>query len=186
VPALLRYNYPPHLLTDICSLSRHLLTYTHCLMTSQTSRFDKHGSYSSKSTTSDPGPGAYSPPHHKGDTKSYTASGAPPPSLQKGRCDFGPAGEGVAAMYEVKSSFDSPVSKRGPTSCFGSSKRFEGAGAYSNPTASPGPGAYNSRAEVLKRSAPRASFASPRMRPPGWTGQRPRSALNSSSSSYLR
>jgi hypothetical protein len=116
------------------------------------------------------------------------STGAPPPTSTKGRVDFGPTGEGVGAIYEVKSSFDaSATPRRGPTSCFGSSNRFEGQGAYTKATLSPGPGAYNSREEVLKRSAPRATFASPRMRPPGWHN-RPRSAsaLNDSSNSYLR
>ena len=137
-------------------------------------------------------------------------------------------------------------SKGAHSSCFGSSKRFQGAGSYTNPTSSPGkrvllqyrdnirahapcslyitpslfpsvyppfvlpstfgllslsppppnplsllsltppphpgPGAYASR-ECHRRSAPQAAFASPKMRPPGWSN-RPRSALNSSSSIY--
>lgn len=167
-------------------LPPHLVTYT--TSTHQTSRFDKHGSYAAKSSSSEPGPGAYASPIQNHFQKFSVSTGAPRPTSSKGRVDFGPAGEGVGAIYEVKSSFDaSGTLKRGPTSCFGSSNRFEGQGAYAKPTASPGPGAYTNREEVLKRSAPKATFASPRMRPPGWHN-RPRSAsaLNSSSNSYLR
>jgi hypothetical protein len=50
----------------------------------------------------------------------------------QGRLDFGPVGEGAAPIYHVKSIFDaSPAAnKRGPSSCMGSSSRFEGIFIY--------------------------------------------------------
>lgn len=148
----------------------------------QTPRFDKHGSYASKSASAEPGPGAYNSPSHRKGSTSGRPSG--PPTVDKGRVDFGPVGEGVAAIYDVRSSFDVEPGKRGPTSSFGSSNRFDSPGSYAKPTVSPGPGAYSAREAVVKQSAPKATFASPKMRPPGY--RRPRSALNSSSNSYLR
>ena len=148
----------------------------------QTPRFDKHGSYASKAATADPGPGTYNSPSHRRVSSASRPVG--PPSADKGRVDFGPTGEGVAPIYDVKSSFDVQLNKRGPTSCFGSSNRFDSPGSYSKPTPSPGPGAYSAREEVVKQSAPKATFASPKMRPPGY--RRPRSAMNSFNDSYLR
>ena len=153
------------------------------------SRFDKHGSYRAKSAAASPGPGDYNATATvKGDAelstrKSFAAGNNAPPTKDKGRVDFGPAGEGVAAAYNIRSSFDSQNRKRGPSASMGSGARFDGVGSYCAPTPSPGPGAYSGREEVVRTSAPQASFASPKMRPPGW-GNRPRSALNSSRRSY--
>ena len=69
--------------------------------------------------------------------KSFAAANNAPPTKDKGRVDFGPAGEGVAAAYNIRSSFDSQNRKRGPSASMGSGARFDGVGSYCVPTPSP-------------------------------------------------
>ena len=130
-----------------------------------------------------------SPLHRKEESFARPRTQPISPNKDKGRVDFGPSGEGVAPIYNIKSCFDSPKSTRQKaSSCFGTSNRFDGVGSYATPSVSPGPGAYSSRADAIKRSAPEAAFASPKMRPPGWRSSSARRSadLNRSSQSYVR
>jgi len=130
-------------------------------------RFDRHGSYIRGELADSPGPGTYVK-----ETAVTRKNSQSPPRRQmtpsKERLDFGPAGEGTAHMYNIPSTFEQKKGSATAKSVFGSSSRFDGVGSYTTVSSAPGPGSYSSRPEVIKKSAPAASFASPRMRPPGW------------------
>uniref|UniRef100_A0A7S4KBP3 Uncharacterized protein n=1 Tax=Guillardia theta TaxID=55529 RepID=A0A7S4KBP3_GUITH len=148
-------------------------------------RFDRHGSYIRGELADSPGPGTY--------VKEVAVSSKglqSPPRRQttpsKERLNFGPSGEGAAHMYNIPSSFEQKKSSATAKSVFGTSSRFDGVGSYTSRSSAPGPGSYSSRPETIKKSSPAASFASPRMRPPGWNKrletsvQTVRSSLSSS------
>lgn len=140
-------------------------------------RFDKIGSYRAKESVDVPGPGSYkAAPVARSPSKSFAGTRSPgSAAVGKGRVDFGPSGEGVPSTqyYQggVPSTFSPKPRSPARQGSFGSSERFKGMGSYTRPTDSPGPGAYKSAAAAAaeKRSPPKFSFASPKMRPPGWT-----------------
>lgn len=131
----------------------------------------------------EPGPGAYSTIRQWGRPRhNYTSPmGTPRSRLEYGAGSLNEANSGFSGR--IGSQFDKAAARRQvPSSSFGTSQRF-GKGESFSDSLVPGPSSYRYDIDSVRKTQPTFSFASPRMRPPGYrkrTGPSGTSSRNTS------